>query len=120
MRKATVETRDDSVVDWDRIKSQILAGLDVKSEFEALGVVFPPSGAKSEWTANCHAAGREDASPSATVHVPLGLYCDWGRGGKVVSLFDLAWSLGVADSWLGSIRIYADKAGFELPFQSLL
>lgn len=99
-------------INWNTINEAILAKLDVRAEYQALGVKF--TGAGAEWL-ECHAVGRDDATPSAAVHVHTGRYKDHGGEGISLSLWDFAAQYGGFSDFKEARKHYAEKAGVQLP-----
>jgi hypothetical protein len=58
---------------------------------------------------SCHAAGREDRNPSASLSAETGRY--WEPGCRTVSLFDLAVSLGIYLSFADAVRDLGARYG---------
>lgn len=108
--------------DWHDATRAILEGLDVRAEYEALGVIFASNGhvSGSGWLA-CHAAdGRPDNNPSAAVCIArdsaaLGRYRDLGGSGESLGLFDFAVRVGKFPDWLAARKHYAGIANVKLP-----
>jgi hypothetical protein len=105
-------------VDWKAKKAEILAGLDLLAEYEALGVVFEPGQPRpSNWLA-CRAVGRPpdnpDEVPSAAVNLATGVYKDSGNGGVVSSFWEFALAHGKFGSYGEVLKHYAQKAGVSL------
>jgi hypothetical protein len=101
-------------IDWAALKQQIVAGLDVSAEYEALGVRFVAQAKPDGWRP-CHALGRADDVPSAAVNLATGVYHDSGGEGTTRHLFDVALEHGHHGRWLDVIRHYAGRAEVELP-----
>ncbi len=104
--------------DWHEITRLILDKLDIRAEYEALGVDVTgrnPSG--SGWI-QCRAMGREDRNPSAAINVgdgqARGRYKDFS-GGMSCGLFDFAENFGNFADWKEARKHYAEKAGVSLP-----
>ncbi len=78
------------------LKHEILAGLDIEAEYQAMGLRLAGRNAGG-WT-DAHAAGREDSSPSGAINVAdpnfeRGWYRDRGTG-ESLSFFDFAVKYG--------------------------
>ena len=103
-------------VDWKARDREIIRRTDVRAEAERLGVRFaarPPSG---DWHA-CHAVGRDDADPSATLNCgdghARGTYRNHGGDGGTLSFFDLAARLGEWPDWRAARDHYARQASVD-------
>lgn len=116
-------TKHDGPIDrpnWDGIRREILASLDLAAEFQALGVrTSDRSRPDSKGWVDCHAIGRPDENPSASINLVTGHYRDRLDGEKAIGLFDLAAREGLAPTWVDARRLYAEKAGVDLPRVSL-
>ena len=75
-------------------RDEILSRLNVRAEFEELGVRFTDHVSPSGWF-ECHAFDREDNNPSAAVNIKEGRYVDHGDTEKSGDLFDLAYRSGI-------------------------
>lgn len=99
---------------------QILAALDLRSEFISLGVQFAKDFPRADGWLDCYAVarlrpdGREDSSPSAGCNIRTGRYHDFGGGGANVSFWDFAAAMGVAADWRAAREWYAAKVGVGL------
>jgi hypothetical protein len=71
-----------------------------------LRIASPRPNAKG-WVA-CHAIGREDKSPSASISESSGVYCDLAQGVRL-SLFDLAAALGAYPDWQAAKNALGDE-----------
>lgn len=103
-------------VDWRQLERDILSNLDLRAEYEKLGVKFASDRPTSKGWLSCHAMGREDKNPSAAVCVegggPLGVYKDHGTG-QAIGFFDFALKYcGGYAEWFDAFREYGIKAGF--------
>lgn len=101
-------------IDWAALKQQIVAGLDVSAEYEALGVQFVGPAKPDGWRP-CHAIGRADEVPSAAVSLATGVYHDSGGDGTTRHLFDVALEHGRFGRWADVIKHYAERAEVEMP-----
>jgi len=106
--------KDETPVDWDALKRAILAGLDVYSEYEALGLQFVDSVISIKGWRQCHAIDRTDAVESAAVNQQTWIYHDRGGSGTSLNFFDFALRHGTFGSWIDCVRHYADKAGVPI------
>lgn len=106
--------------DWQEINRMVLAALDIRAEYAALGVrVAGHEPNHGGWLA-CHAHGREDQNPSAGINVggdsaARGRYRDFGGAGDSLSLFDFAAQTGRFSGWRDARQHYAKIAGVKLP-----
>jgi hypothetical protein len=102
-------------VDWQALKQEILGKLDVRAEYEALGVRFTHQAPNAKGILECHAVGREDERPSAMVNVRTGVYHDSGSG-ESLNLWDFALRYGQGlGRHIDAIRHYGAKAGIDVP-----
>lgn len=101
--------------DWPALKADVVAGLDLAAEFEALGVRFSAGRANAKGLRECHAVDRPDEVPSAFVNVETGVYHDSGGTGETLNLFDFAFRHGGSKfgRWLDVVKHYAAKAGVD-------
>jgi hypothetical protein len=109
------------LIDWRELDRRILAGLDIRAEYEALGArIVGRRESASGWLA-CRAFGREDRNPSAAINVgdgpARGKYVDHGGGDlhNSYSLWDVAARYGNFLGWRDARDHYARKAGIDLP-----
>lgn len=96
-------------IDWQSHKAQILAGLDLGREFEALGIDLQGRPGEDGW-APCRAIDREDNSPSAAVNYKTGHYIDRGGVGLSLSFWDLCVALKRFPRWQDARDHYAAVA----------
>ena len=108
-------TKPIAPVDWSKVKAEIVAKLDLKREFEDLGVKFTGRSASDPDGIECHAVGREDVEPSAVVYRTSGVYQDSGSGEKPLHLFAFAVRQGKFGTWNEALKHYAQVSGVELP-----
>lgn len=99
---------------WDDINVDILAGLDIRAEFAALGVDVTGHEPNQDGWIPCRAAGRDDRCPSACINIRTGRYKDSGGEGLSLSLWDFAVQFGHYPSWQEARKAYAAKAGVSL------
>jgi len=109
--------RSSDGVNWRAFEQDILARLNLRAEYEAMGVSvvgYRPS--EAGWL-SCRAAGREDRNPSAAINVKSGRYRDFGGEGKSCSLWEFTSQFAPqrGATWLEARRFYADRAGVRLP-----
>lgn len=102
--------RDETPVDWDALKREILSKLDMMSEYEALGVRFAGSVISIKGWRDCHAIDRSDENASAAVNDRSWIYHDRGGDGKSLNFFDFALRHGAWGTWIDCVRHYAAKA----------
>lgn len=102
-------------INWDDLKSSILSGLDVESEYRQLGVEIVGKSPSAKGWLTCRAMGREDRNPSAAVNVTTGRYRDLGGDGLSLSLFDFAAQFGLYADWKEARRYFAKKVNIPLP-----
>ena len=98
--------------DLAALSREVLFRLDLAAAAAAAGLRFagPASG---PWRP-CHAAGREDRSPSAALNVVTGVYKDHGAGGSC-SFWDLLVLLGAFPDWRAARDHHAAAVGVTLP-----
>lgn len=101
-------------IDWSGVESQILAALDIRHEYEALGVRFTDDSPRANNCLECYAVGRQDNSPSAFVSLDTGRYKDSGGDGLSLSLWNFAAQFGDWSTWVEARQHYAAKAGVKL------
>lgn len=106
--------RKSSTADWQELNQRIIAGIDLQSEFAALGIDITAGEPKSDGWMECHAIGRDDVNPSAAVNVQTGRYRDLGGTGDSFSLYDLAVHLKRFSRWQDARDHYASKAGVSI------
>ena len=94
------------------ITGEILAKLDIRAEYEKLGVKIAASQPNNNGWLGCFAYGREDKNQSAAINVHTGCYTDRGSG-LVASLFDFAVHTGQFKDWKEARKHYAAIAGLE-------
>ena len=114
MPKRARKRSSKSAATWQDYRAEILAGLDLLAEFEALGVDVTGQPSKDGW-AECHAVDRPDDHPSAAVNVHTGHYRDLGGEGLSLSFFDLAAHVKQFSSWKDARDHYAARAGVVPP-----
>jgi hypothetical protein len=100
--------------DWTDINRQILAALDLRAEFELLGIDIAGREPKESGWLECHAVGRDDVNASAAVNVETGRYRDLGGEGLSMSFWDLAVFQKRFTRWQDARDHYAAKAGVKL------
>lgn len=104
---------------WNNFNSTILETLDIKAEFELLGVEFTAVEPNMHGWLQCRAIDREDENPSAGVNIGIGpsrgRYKDFGGNGQCIGLFDFAAKYGTAADWKDARAQYAAKAGIKKP-----
>jgi len=99
--------------DWQAYKATILDGLDLRAEFEALGIDLAGDPGEDGW-APCRAIDREDNSPSAAVNFRTGHYVDKGGVGLSLSFWDLAVATKRFARWQDARDHFAAKAGVTI------
>lgn len=106
------------------LHDEIVARLDLASEFAKLGIRLASSKPTSSGWLACHAIDRDDRNPSAAVNVSggpgvRGRYKDLGGSGLSLPFFKVAAQLqhGNASNWRESRKHYAEQVGIadELP-----
>ncbi len=104
---------------WQQTTRQILDKLDVRAEYEKLGVDVTGQQPTAKGWVPCRAMGREDRSPSAGINVgdgpPRGRYKDHGGEGLSCGLFEFAAQFGQFGDWKEARRHYAKQSGVTLP-----
>src|ERR1043165_395314 len=86
--------KDETPINWDTLKREILDRLNVMEEYEALGIQFADGVISIKGWRNCHAIDRVDAKESAAVNVRSWVYHDRGGEGKSLNFFDFALRYG--------------------------
>jgi|AGTN01.1.fsa_nt_gi phage/plasmid primase, P4 family, C-terminal domain len=93
--------------------AEIIAALDIRAEYQSLGVrIVAKMPTPSGWL-SCRAVGRDDAQPSAAINVQTGRYTDRGTGDNF-SLWEFAAQHGHFASWREARDHFAGKAGIEI------
>lgn len=102
-----------ATTDWQKLRTDIIAGIDVRAEYEAMGVKFKPNAEPNGngWIA-CHAIGREDRNPSAAVNIKTGNYKDQGSGDSL-GIYEFMVKRGHAKDWRDAQAQLAKKAGLS-------
>lgn len=100
---------------WQDVELETLQALDIRVEYQALGVNINGHDPNADGWITCHAVGREDRTPSAAVNVQTGRYRDLGGQGLSLSLWDFAATFGKFSNWREAREEYARKAGVKLP-----
>lgn len=100
-------------IDWQAHKAKILAGLNLRAEFEALGIDLHGEPGEDGW-APCRAIDRDDRQPSAAVNCRTGWYIDKGGVGLSLSFWDLAVALKRFPDWKAARDHYAAVAGVTI------
>ena len=100
-------------IDWSAYKEKILAGLNLRAEFEALGLDLHGEPGEDGW-APCRAFDRDDRQPSAAVNCRTGWYVDKGGVGMTLSFWDLCTALKKFPTWKDARDHYAAVAGVTL------
>ncbi len=104
-------------MDWQKIEDDIIERLDVKAEYEKLGVRFSGKERGSGY-AECYAYGRNDDVPSAYVHIPTGHYKDAGGGqDHELTLWQFATDAGRFPTWQAARQWFANQVGIQMPGQ---
>jgi hypothetical protein len=106
------------MTDLSRIASEIASRLDIRAEYETLGIeIVSDSPGHGGWL-SCRAHDREDRNPSAGVNVgdgpARGRYKEFTGDGRNLSLFDAAVAFGKFTDWRAARKHFADKAGVTL------
>jgi len=105
-------------IDWALAKKEVLARLDIRKEYELLGVKLAGVHANEKGFVPCYAVGRDasdpDTRPSAAINVRSGNYLDKGLSDKGTGFFGFAVDHGPHGSFIEAFRHYADKVGYEL------
>jgi hypothetical protein len=94
------------------LTDEIIAKLDVRAEYEKLGVKIAAGQPNSNGWLGCFAYGREDKNQSAAINIHTGCYTD--RGSKFASgLFDFSVHCGQFADWREARKHYAIIVGME-------
>ncbi len=112
------QQRKTSTINWQEFKNQILAALDLRQEFKALGLDITGREPGPDGWLECRAIDRDDNTPSAAVNVQSGWYKDLGGSGQSLSFWDLAVALRKFPDWKTARDHYAAKAGLTLDGQT--
>jgi len=111
-----------SRIDWPRIEQEILARIDIRAEYEALGMVFTSDRPSSSGWLEGRSLLRDDENPSAAVNIAsnngsLGKFTDLGDTENAISLWEAASRLQPSRfaNWQQARAYYADRAGVQLP-----
>lgn len=107
---------------WAEAERLILAALDIEAEYVRMGlrVDHRHKPSQSGWLA-CHAHGRQDKNPSASINVgdgPIrGRYHDFGGSAESLSFWDFAAQHDpkFRADWRIARRYYAEQTKVELP-----
>lgn len=104
---------------WQEIEQTIIQQLDIKAEYEKLGLVFSSESPTAKGWLQCHARDRADNNPSAAVNVGStslrGRYRDQGGNGESHSLFNFAAKYGHYRDWRAAREHYAKQLKVSLP-----
>ncbi len=107
---------------WKDFESAVIAKLDIRAEYEALGLKFAKDWPTEKGWLDCYAAGRDDAKASAAVNVGedpavRGRYRDLGGEGLSLSLWDFAAKFGNigGGDWRKARRILSEKTDVPAP-----
>ncbi|WP_321377046.1 phage/plasmid primase, P4 family [Trichococcus shcherbakoviae] len=100
---------------WKKAESDILAKLDVATEYAALGVQIVDEVPNKNGWLSCYAVGRDDVNPSAAINTVTGRYLDSGGDGLSLALWNFAAQHGNGTSWQDARAHYAAKVGVKLP-----
>ena len=98
---------------WNDINEKILKALDLRAEFEAMGVKVVSQTPRASGWLDCHGMGREDKNPSAGINIITGRYKDFGAEGLSLSFWDFATSFGGFPDWSEARKHFAAKAGVD-------
>jgi hypothetical protein len=107
--------------EWKVYKLNILSALDIKSEYEALGVQFTTNYSTDKGWLTCRIHGRTDEkTPGAGVNIGedldyRGRYKEFSGDGRSLSLFDAAIEFGKFVDFKEALKYYAQKSGKSLP-----
>ena len=96
----------------NELSDDIISRLDVRSEYESLGVQFTASKPTAKGWIACSAYGRDDKKASAAVHVESGVYKDHGSN-LICGLFDFAVHTGEFPDWKAARKHYAIKTKMD-------
>lgn len=105
-------------IDWRALKAEVIARLNVRQEYEDLGVKFSTFTSNEKGFLSCYGIDRPsddpDSRPSACVNVRTGMYLDKGLSEKGTGFFDFALAHGRFANWMEVIRHYAKQVGVEV------
>jgi|GEM_PF-4653414 len=105
--------------EWQAIDREILERLDIREEYEALGVRFLSRSKRSGWL-ECYAIDRTDEKSPGSAAVCVsgpqrGMYNDLAHNRLKLGLFNFAAQYGNFATWQVARRHYAAKVGVALP-----
>ena len=93
---------------------EILALLDIRSEYVAMGLKLNGHAPSGDGWLPAHAVGREDNSASAAINTVTGRYKDHGGDGEGLSFFDFAAKHGGhGGDWRKARDFFAEKVGLK-------
>lgn len=96
-------------MNFKELKAAVLESIDVRAEFERLGVRFTKDEPNAGGWIQCRAMGREDRNPSAAVNVKTATYHD-RKTNESLGIFDFAASVGAYTDWKAAFSHYAKEA----------
>ncbi len=102
------------MIDIKAKRQRILDSIDILGEAKRLGMrLVSDSPGQSGWI-QCHALGRDDATPSAGINIcnpeyERGFYRDHGSDSQGLSFFDLAVELGEYPDFESAFRHYSQR-----------
>lgn len=102
---------------WREAEARALGTLNLRAEYAAMGVRLCEGEPNRNGWLSCHAVGREDATPSAAIHVASGRYRDLGGDWLSLSLWEFAARFGGGrwPTWKEARAYFLEKAGIDLP-----
>ena len=108
-------------MDWAELNAEILLQLDIKREYETIGVQFTGMDASHSGWLPCSAIDREDNNPSAAVNIGQdpnlrGRYKDHGGSGISMGMWDFAARYGSFSDWQDARKHYGRSTNLSNKF----
>lgn len=97
----------------DKATEEIILKLDLRDEFEKLGVSGICQSINARGWVQCNAYGEDQRTGSAGINVKTGAYKEF-RSGEWLSFFDFAAKYGPYQDWIEARKEYAKQAGVRL------
>ncbi len=121
-RTSTPPANENVITDerWHSFKTEVLARLDIRAEFERWAVEFTSDQPSESGWLSCWARDRAHGNaPSAAVNVGhgewRGQYVDRGGTGESLGMWEFAAKYGGYSDWRAARQALAEKAGVPLP-----
>lgn len=104
---------------WQTASRETLLALDIRAEYEAMGIQVTGKTPSSKGWLECRAIDRDDENPSAAINVgqgdERGRYNDMGGPGGSMGFWDFAATHGPYATWREARGSCAEKVGVKLP-----